>query len=652
MGGPNIFANNIWASTGVLATDPPNLITAGRPPTSQDFNKGPLGTLWLYVQETDGQAAIYILAGLGYLTANWQEISFVGAGNVQFNTNIDSPAYTVGGILNLFGGANITTTASAVNTVTIDLIANPTIAGTLTTTAGNIAITAGNILLPFSNAAGTQGVIEVNGSPVFYIDNNLNTFLGDETGSLGAAVAGSNHCTGIGAGALAHLEGGTDNTAVGFTSSAALTTGNNNTSIGSESLVALINGNNNTAVGIFAAANLNSGNGNIALGRSAGTNWTTNETNNIAIGSAGVAGENSAIRLGTLATQTSCFIQGVYGVAQGGAPEVVTVNAAGQLGVIGASGVLSIPATNLAGTSGVIQQPAGTNLLSSYGFDNLFMGKGSATTANATVTGFSNVYFAPQAGASIPLTSGFNNSCFGCGAGASITTGSYNTLIGNDAGAAINTGDSNTALGDSSLLALTSGNYNTSIGLTSLSQLGTGVFNTCIGYTAGSGFTTNESSNIIIGYNAQGFVATNNQLVIGAGSGAGDGEIAPGNAYIFGIYDAGIPAANPVYVTAGGNIGTAVSSKKYKENIKDLDVSVSEPLLKLRPVSYTLKKYPKDGEQIGLIAEEVHELLPKLVNYQDGLPQSVRYNDIPVLLIAELQKMSKRLAALEAKEAK
>ena len=71
---------------------------------------------------------------------------------------------------------------------------------------------------------------------------------------------------------------------------------------------------------------------NIGLGLSAGVDLTIG-SNNIDIGSAGVAGESNTIRIGSAQVRT--FIKGISGAVVSGA--AVVVNAVGQLGVTASS---------------------------------------------------------------------------------------------------------------------------------------------------------------------------------------------------------------------------------------------------------------------------------------------------------------------------
>jgi hypothetical protein len=74
----------------------------------------------------------------------------------------------------------------------------------------------------------------------------------------------------------------------------------------------------------------------------------------------------------------------------------------------------------------------------------------------------------------------------------------------------------------------------------------------------------------------------------------------------------------------------------------------SSPVMKLRPVTFTLKEYSDKSKQFGLIAEEVYEIFPEIVVLdKEGKPQSVQYHNLPALLLNEIQKLNKRIEQLE-----
>jgi len=67
-----------------------------------------------------------------------------------------------------------------------------------------------------------------------------------------------------------------------------------------------------------------------------------------------------------------------------------------------------------------------------------------------------------------------------------------------------------------------------------------------------------------------------------------------------------------VYVDSNGQLGTAVSSRRFKEQMRDMGDS-SNALMKLRPVTFLYKPEYDKGPRIlhyGLIAEEVAEVYP------------------------------------------
>ncbi len=71
----------------------------------------------------------------------------------------------------------------------------------------------------------------------------------------------------------------------------------------------------------------------------------------------------------------------------------------------------------------------------------------------------------------------------------------------------------------------------------------------------------------------------------------------------------------------------------------------SEVVMKLRPVTFRYREEVAQGEDVpeyGLIAEEVAEVAPELVAYdEDGEPYSVRYHVLPSLLLNEIQKQQR-----------
>ena len=143
-----------------------------------------------------------------------------------------------------------------------------------------------------------------------------------------------------------------------------------------------------------------------------------------------------------------------------------------------------------------------------------------------------------------------------------------------------------------------------------------------------------------------GSVSSTSKTTIQAGA-------APGGLFTAGVFGVTVGGTGiPVVVDNTGLLGTVVSSIRYKENIADMG-SVSSPILTLRPVTFDLIGKSNPIKQVGLIAEEVYKIMPSLVVHNlDGQVESVKYHELPVLLLNEIQKALKRIDILEDKISK
>lgn len=174
----------------------------------------------------------------------------------------------------------------------------------------------------------------------------------------------------------------------------------------------------------------------------------------------------------------------------------------------------------------------------------------------------------------------------------------------------------------------------------------TGGNNTVVGSTSGSSYVNTEASNIILGAGIAGTANESNILRIGSGTGTSGTQI--DKAYICGITGINV-TGSAVFVSSSNQLGVLLSSRKYKNQVSNMD-NFSEDILHLRPVTFVYKEDEDENLQCGLIAEEVAEVMPHLVIYDEkDEPQSVKYNELSVLLLNELQKVVKRLEKLEGK---
>jgi hypothetical protein len=94
--------------------------------------------------------------------------------------------------------------------------------------------------------------------------------------------------------------------------------------------------------------------------------------------------------------------------------------------------------------------------------------------------------------------------------------------------------------------------------------------------------------------------------------------------------------------------GTNISSKRFKDDIESLDNAQVGNLNKLRPVSFTYKKDKTNRMQFGLIAEEVAEILPELVTYDnEGQVHGLKYQMLTPLLVTYIQLQQAKITELE-----
>lgn len=286
---------------------------------------------------------------------------------------------------------------------------------------------------------------------------------------------------------------------------------------------------------------------------------------------------------------------------------------------------------------------AGNRFIHNAGTDNTFVGvnAGNFTTAGAENVGIGrNALFSN--------TTGFNDTSVGAFSMNSNTIGANNAAYGSYALVNNIQGSDNVALGNYTLVTNTTGLGNTAVGFQAGYSLTIGNNNSFMGNNAGlnlaDGFT-----NVIIGYNSGLSLTTgdDNIYIANPGVATETGVIRIGTpathvaTFVQGIFGTAVQGTGiPVFVDANGQLGTVVSSQRFKHDIQDMGVQ-SEDIYKLRPVTFVYNNDATDTVQYGLIAEEVDEAFPALVVYdEDGQPYTVRYQLLPQLLLNELQKLN------------
>ena len=216
--------------------------------------------------------------------------------------------------------------------------------------------------------------------------------------------------------------------------------------------------------------------------------------------------------------------------------------------------------------------------------------------------------------------------------------GNANTALGSFTLKNNTEGAQNTAVGYNSLYLNTTGDGNTALGYYSGFNLDTGSLNTLIGNQAGINYTSSESFNVII-RNA-GVVGESYVTRLGSEQ---------TKCFVAGIR--GITTDNndaiAVLVDSDGQLGTVSSSIRFKENVVDMSDHSSQ-IMALRPVEFTYKEDANHNLHTGLIAEEVLEVIPSLVaKDSQGDPFSIKYHDLPVLLLQQIQKDHALITSLQ-----
>ena len=403
----------------------------------------------------------------------------------------------------------------------------------------------------------------------------------------------------------------TDNTAVGFQALTRNTTGGGNTALGYLVLPYNTTGHDNTATGFSALQQNTIGSENTADGYDTLLSNTTG-SNNSALG-------NFAMERNTTGNDNAAF-----------GYSALNNNTTGSNNT--AIGVAALEFNN-----------ADNN--TATGFQALFNNStGSPNTAYGANALFSN-------------TTGYWNTATGFDALYYNTTGAYNVANGLEALYGNTTGYSNTANGTEALYSNTTGSDNTGTGVNALVYNTTGLDNTAEGFAALENNTTG-SSNIALGSNAGINLTTgSNNIDIGNAGVAGESKrIRIGTSgtqtktFIAGISGVTVPGGVGVIVGTNGQLGTVVSSARFKDQIQPMD-KASEAILALKPVTFRYKKEldPDSTPQFGLVAEDVEKIDPDLVaRGENGKPYSVRYEAVNAMLLNEFLKEHREVEALKA----
>ena len=265
------------------------------------------------------------------------------------------------------------------------------------------------------------------------------------------------------------------------------------------------------------------------------------------------------------------------------------------------------------------------------------------------------------------ITSNYNVA-LGANALGGLTGGSgRNVAVGNEALLNSTTATENCAIGDWAFKTLTTGSYNQAFGRAAGYQITTGVTNNIIGNGAGAALTTG-GSNVMLGHVAGDNLTTGgNSIFIGEHTDASGATVS--NEIVIGYNTDGKGAStgfiNPngggVYQGNNSTTWSTTSDERIKKNITDCATGLDKINdLKVRNFEYKELNEITDfdnpevvyvrakGNQVGVIAQEVQEILPEIVKEETTGCLKVDASNLTWYLVNAVQELSAQVEELKA----
>ena len=469
---------------------------------------------------------------------------------------------------------------------------------------------------------------------------------------------------GFGALSLYKNTSGINNVAVGAFALYANTTGSDNVGVGPQALLNNTVGVWNTAVGSNAMQFTTTGQANTAVGQMA-LNTNHEGTGNSAFGATALAASlgdfNSAFGYQAMRSNTTGLRGTAVGAGALGANTTGSSNTAvGDMALYGnvAGGGNSAFGAGALQNNTVHSNSAFGNaalMNNTSGDGNTAVGNAALTAATTaagnTAVGFFSLGHTTTSGA---------NTAVGNNALLNNTTGTSNTGVGYQALFLNETGDYNTALGRVALNDLSSGNYNTGLGTNAGNYLTTGSFNTFAGWNARPDSTV-PALDYATAVGAGAVVGASSSLVLG---GTGTYAVNVGintttpieRLQVVGDIRAGTSGTNGCVKNFNGGAiaGTSCSSDlRLKSDVRAFG-SVLNRVAQLTPVHFFWRsaEFPSyrfgPAEESGLIAQDVEQMFPELVQTDEHGFKTVNYTELPLLAIAAVKELKAKNDALEA----
>lgn len=343
------------------------------------------------------------------------------------------------------------------------------------------------------------------------------------------------------------------------------------------------------------------------------------------------------------------------------------------------------------------------------GMGNIFIGTGAgiANIGDVSFEGYNNIFFGNSSG--YENITGANNVYVGNGTGFSMTSGKKNVFLGEDVGRSKTGGDNNVMVGYRAGYSNSTGEKNIFLGYqagyseTGSEKLYIGAYSIPLIYgefnnkkvgintitpaadlhvvgsstlgslmIAPSEVTSGDDSEIILAGDDNG--TTNFSMKYDGGQNRlewwaeydgssygplmylGYNTLGGGIPYFYtgflrpmtdNIYDLGASTLrwDDIYAT-NGVIQT--SDKRQKSEVKDIEYGLNT-VLKMRPVTYFWKDKPGRGRKVGLIAQDLIDLVPEVVDVGDDENKTlgINYAELTPILLKAIQDQQKEIELLK-----
>lgn len=429
-----------------------------------------------------------------------------------------------------------------------------------------------------------------------------------------------------------------------------------NTAVGASAIAATATATRSTAVGFEALKVLTSGDPNTALGA-----YSLN-ANTVGAGNVGV---------GAYALQTN--ISGGSNTAVGN--EALSLSTANFNTAVGASALPS----NTASNNTAVGYRAGYS--NTTGASNNFIGRNAGFS---NTTGEDLIYIGDQTGY---YATGIRNTFVGNGAGAGVSgssTGAGNIAIGYRSYESFTTGASNVAVGVLALKLTSSGGSNVAVGHQALQENTTASSNTAVGYQAL--YSNIDGSQTALGYQALYGInaASGAGGNIGIGPNSGTNKTGGYQCIYIGVSTAGASATTIEEIVIGTQATTGkgsatgfinpngggvyqgnnslswsiTSDQRIKKNIVDNNTGLSViNQIQVRNFEYRLPEeitdvpqdqaVEKQGVQLGVIAQELQQILPECVKTESTGVMTVDADNLTWYLVNAVKELTARIKQLE-----